>query len=298
MHHPLVVRVLHPLRRLTHEVAGVGHRQRALGLDHLGQVEPFDILHREDDALTQPERRVGRHDVRVLKPRDGADLRQEPSQQAGPLHDVPAHHLEHLVAPHQPVVGQIDHPHPAASQLLDHLVVGMVGQTRRHRVGRRAALTTDGPRSVCDTGECRPVRGRPSRFPLVRPRSRPRKLSDDISATRLRQTAQLSRCLLTDSADGIIELAQAIGLQDLVGRVHGASAPITRSPGRGARKPMVDQSLKEKGRNSAGHAAQNHKTVQRQTDFILNFLGSHDLRRAKNTAAGNAATDHNRLIRR
>ena len=58
--HPVLVGVLQAQRRLVDEVAGVGDRQRPLGLDQLGQVEALDVLHREDDALAEPDGRVGR----------------------------------------------------------------------------------------------------------------------------------------------------------------------------------------------------------------------------------------------
>ena len=51
---PFLVGVLEPEGRLVDEVAGVGDRQRPLGLDQLGEVEPLDVLHREDDALAEP----------------------------------------------------------------------------------------------------------------------------------------------------------------------------------------------------------------------------------------------------
>ena len=77
-----------------------------------------------------------------------------------------------------------------------------------------SASSIDSPASEETTGRSEP--GRPWTS-----RSRPRKLSDDISATRRRQESHTSRCLLTDSGRDVVELAQAIGLQDLVGRVDG-----------------------------------------------------------------------------
>ena len=134
---PFLVGVLEPQGRLVDEVAGVGHRQRPLGLDHLGQVEPLDVLHREDDALAEPDGGVGRDDVRVAELGDGPDLAEEAVEHAGAFHDLPPHHLEHLVAAHQRVVGQVDHAHAAPAELPLDLVIGVVGQARRERVGRR-----------------------------------------------------------------------------------------------------------------------------------------------------------------
>ena len=136
MDQPLLVGVLEAQRRLVDEVAGVGHRQRPLGLDQLGQVEPLDVLHREDDALAEPEGRVGRDDVGVAEPGDGADLAEEAVEHAGAFDDLPADDLEHLVAAHERVVGQVDDAHAAAAQLADDLVVGMIGQPRRQVIGR------------------------------------------------------------------------------------------------------------------------------------------------------------------
>ena len=64
--HPALVGVLQAERRLVHEVAGVRHRQRPVGLNQLGQVVSLDILHRQDDALAEPHGRVRGHDVLVM----------------------------------------------------------------------------------------------------------------------------------------------------------------------------------------------------------------------------------------
>ena len=70
----MLVGVLEPLRRLVHIIASVCHRQRPAGLDEPGQVEPLDILHRQDDALTEAECRVGGDHVGVVKLGGVADL--------------------------------------------------------------------------------------------------------------------------------------------------------------------------------------------------------------------------------
>ena len=87
--HALLVRVLETQGRLVGEEAGVGHGQRAAGLDHLRQVEPVDVLHREDEALVDPERVVRRHDVRVPEPGHGADLAEEAVEDLGVRHLPP-----------------------------------------------------------------------------------------------------------------------------------------------------------------------------------------------------------------
>ena len=125
--------------------------------------------------------------------------RRKRSSDSGPVDQVAADDLEHLLAAHQRVLGQVDHAHAAAAQLADDLVVGMVGQARRERVGR---------------GRCRGVRAlgalRATGFGPAEPRvarracasrTRSRKLSADSSATRLRQSGHCSRCSLTASAE-------------------------------------------------------------------------------------------------
>ena len=79
------------------------------------------------------------------------DLAEEPVAHAGPLDQVPADDLEHFQPPHELVPGEVDHPHPAAPQLADDLVVGVVDQLGRKGVDRRRR--NDGPRapSVDDT---------------------------------------------------------------------------------------------------------------------------------------------------
>ena len=65
------------------------------------------------------------------------DLAEEAVEHSGPLDQVAADDLEHLQPPHELVAGEVDHTHPAAPQLADDLVVGVVDQLGRQRVGRR-----------------------------------------------------------------------------------------------------------------------------------------------------------------
>ena len=76
-------------------------------------------------------------DVRVPELGDGPDLSKEAVEHAGAFDDVPPHHLEHLVAAHQRVVGQVDHAHPAAAEFPLDLIIGVVRQARWKRAGRR-----------------------------------------------------------------------------------------------------------------------------------------------------------------
>ncbi len=77
MDEPLLVRVLEAQSRLIDEHASVGNRQRPLNLDHLREVEPLDVLHGEDDALTEPECRISRDDIRMPELGDGPHLTVE-----------------------------------------------------------------------------------------------------------------------------------------------------------------------------------------------------------------------------
>ena len=86
--HAVLVRVLEAQRRLVHVAAGFGHRQRPLGLDDLGQVEPLDVLHRQHEALVESEGRVGGDDVGVMEPGGIADLAEEAIEDAAAADQV------------------------------------------------------------------------------------------------------------------------------------------------------------------------------------------------------------------
>src|SRR5271157_570781 len=104
--------------------------------DELGQVVTIDGLHRENDALADPRRRVGGDDVGVMELRRGADLAEEPLQHPLAVQEVGADDLEDLLPPHHSVLGQVDYAHASASQLPQHLVVRVLGQARRQCAGR------------------------------------------------------------------------------------------------------------------------------------------------------------------
>src|SRR5271157_2139782 len=104
--------------------------------DELGQVVTIDGLHRENDALADPRRRVGGDDVGVMELRRGADLAEEPLDHPLAVQKVRADDLEDLLPPHHPVLGQVDDAHAATSQFPKDLVVGMLGQPRRQCTGR------------------------------------------------------------------------------------------------------------------------------------------------------------------
>ena len=79
----------------------MANRQRSFGLDHVREIEAVNVLHRKDDGVAKPGGVVGRDDIGMAETGDGPDFAQEPVEHAGAFHDVPAHHLEHLVAPHE-----------------------------------------------------------------------------------------------------------------------------------------------------------------------------------------------------
>ena len=216
---PFLMGVLEPERRLMDEIAGVGYRQRPLGLDHLGQVETFDVLHREDDALAQSDGGIGRDDVRVAELGDGPDLAEEAFEHAGAFHDLPAHHLEHLVPAHQLVVGEVDNAHAAPAELSLDLVIGVVGQFRWQRVGRGRCLGVRTLVALCPAG-LRPAESRLARGLLS--------VADPLEEAVGRHpgnTFPAVRALLQVLVDrlgrGVVELAQAVGAQGLVGRMEG-----------------------------------------------------------------------------
>ena len=165
------------------EVARVSHRQRPLGLDHLLQVEPLDILHRQHEAIAEPEGRIGGDDVHVVQLGRRLDLAEEPFAHSGPFDQVPADNLEHLQPSHELVLGKVHHPHPASTQLANDLVIGMFGQPRGQGVGRRRRGGNGVPPSVRESSPCNCPVADISRDPWA-PCSRSRKLSDDSSATR------------------------------------------------------------------------------------------------------------------
>ena len=88
--------------------------------------------------------------------------RRKRSSDAGPADQVAADDLEHLLAAHQRVLGQVDDAHPAAAQLAEDPVVGVVGQAGRERVGRRRLCGTclDQACRPDPTGACRRHSGR------------------------------------------------------------------------------------------------------------------------------------------
>ena len=118
------------------------------------------------------------------KPGRVANLTQKAVQHAAALDQMAADDLQDLVPAHEPVLGQVDRPHAPLAKLADDLVVGMLGQPRRQRVVWRRCLRARAVVEHRQTGERRHSRARRIRLSPCASRSRPRKLSDDISATR------------------------------------------------------------------------------------------------------------------
>ena len=222
--HAVLVGVLEAECRLVHEIAGVGHRQRAALLDELGQVVTLDVLHREDDALADPRRRVGGDDVGVIELRRGADLAEEPLQHALAVQEVRADDLEDLLPPHHPVLGQVDDAHAAASQFAEDLVVRVLGQARRQRAGRwrrgRARLFAQ----LRQPRQRRADRRNRLGPGLSIPEPAHEAVRGDLGNAAAARVALLQ--VLDDRlGQQVVELAQAIGLQGLVGRVKRRGRP-------------------------------------------------------------------------
>ena len=139
---------------------------------------------------------------------DDADLAEEPVEHAGPLDQVPADDLEHLVAAHEPCSGP-GRPRPCRR--------GPARGRSRSRGGRPAPAAAcrpaaePGPRGPCSSAirriATRPDVDLPAGFWA-------RGAAPGIRRTTARQPAAGSRALLQVLADrlgrGIVELAQAV----------------------------------------------------------------------------------------
>ena len=229
--HAVLVGVLQAQGRLVDEVAGVGHRQRPAGLDQLRQVEALDVLHGQDEALAEAEGRVGGDDVGVVELGRGADLAEEAVEHAAAVDEVAADDLEHLLAAHERVLGQVDDAHAAAAQLAEDLVIGVVGQSRGQRAGRRRCRGRRAAGQHRQAGERGDDRGggigpalgvaEPAEEAVGGDRG------DAVPAVRA-----LLQVLVDRFGRGVVELAQAVGTQGLVGRVgswrgvHGIGLPL------------------------------------------------------------------------
>ena len=232
-------RVLETERRLVGEKAGVGDRQRPLRLDQPGEVEPFDVLHREDDALADPGGVVGRDDVRVPQFGDGPDLAEEAVENAGAFHDLPPHHLEHLVAAHQRVVGEVDHPHPAPAEFPPDLVIGLVGQARREGIGPGRGGDVSALLAPRDAGQKWVGRQRARallRIPDPAEETVGRHLGDPIAAGGAILQVPIDRLGLT-----VVELAQPVRTEGLVCGVRGPGGVHRAVSGDGSRDSSQDR---------------------------------------------------------
>ena len=128
--------------------------------------------------------------------------------------------LEHFQPPHQLVAGEVNHAHPAAPQLADDLPVGVVDQLGRQGVGRRGR---DDRARGSVAGRCRGRR--PSGGGLVRPDPGLLKPAQEFVRRKL-GNPPLARIatfevLAHRGRRDVVELAQAVSLQDRVGRVDG-----------------------------------------------------------------------------
>ena len=98
----------------------------------------------------------------------------------------------------------------------------MIGKARRQVVAEIGAGKLGSPLASIDRPAVEEMRGAAeSGLPwALAARSRPRKLSEESSATRRRQSGHDSQVLVDGFGQGVVELAQAVGRQGLVGRMR------------------------------------------------------------------------------
>ena len=121
---------------------------------------------------------------------------------------------------HERVLGQVDDAHAAPAQLAEDLVVGVVGQARGQRAGRgrrRRARAAVEHRQAGGRGDERGGRIGPA-LGVAEPAEEAvgGQLGDPAAAGRARLQVLVDRF-----GRGVVELAQAVGVQGLVGRVEG-----------------------------------------------------------------------------
>ncbi len=103
----------------------------------LRQVEAFDVLHGQDEALAEPAGGIGRDNVGVMQPGRIADLGEEAVHHVGVVDEVGTDDLEDLLPAHEAVAGEVDDAHAAVAELAEDFIVGVVGQPRGERADRR-----------------------------------------------------------------------------------------------------------------------------------------------------------------
>lgn len=132
VNHPVLVRVLEPVRRLPREVARDVDRQRPLALEVLRECHPLHVFHDEE---VHPAGFVGverLNDVRVAEAGGGAHLVQEPGQGRVAVQQVRVNHLERDLAAHAHLLGKVHGAHAAFAEYLEHAVPRVPTQLRRH----------------------------------------------------------------------------------------------------------------------------------------------------------------------
>ena len=112
-------------------------------------------------------------------------------------------------------------PMPPVAEFPEDFIVGVVGQARGQACWPAAARPASGPPSSRESPSVDETTGAGESGRALASRSRPRKLSEESSATRRRQSGSASRCAFDRLGRELVELAQAVGVQGLVGRVQG-----------------------------------------------------------------------------
>ena len=204
-----------------------------------------------------------------------ADLAEEAVAHAGPLDQVPADDLEHLQAPHERVLGEVDHAHPAAAQLAEDLVVGVVGQARGQGVGRGRRRRRPGRRRA-STGRRAEETDRAAdsgrRLGVAEPAEEAvgRQLGDPAPAVGARLQVLVDRL-----GRGVVELAQAVGTAGS-GRSGGGRRGVHEIGLRLRVRDTADGrslTLIEKGRNTRGTCRENAKLFRVVSEILSAAMG-------------------------
>ena len=147
-----------------HDVEGSARGERPLGLHHLAQGLPGDVLHGEEHVAVVLALVEDGDDVGVRQPGRRAGLALEPADERVVLGEVAAQHLEGDVAVEPGVEGEVDRRHPAVGDVRQDAVAPVentpeqgLGHTGRHlqSVGGRAGHLVQAGRGGapgCDRG--------------------------------------------------------------------------------------------------------------------------------------------------
>ncbi len=147
-----------------------------------------------------------------------ADLAEEAVEDAAALDELFADDLEDLQTAHHLVLGEVDDAHAALAELADDFVVGMIDQARRQAAGRwrrRRARRGIQHRESFRAGDGGVERlGRGLRFSEAAEKAIGGERGDALPAFQAALEVLVDRL-----GRGVVDLAQAVGVQDLVSRM-------------------------------------------------------------------------------